>query len=134
MFLLFQSMGTSPDCHNFSNMMNGGLATSSTSSLRTYGSISSGPCAASCSLDGLELNLLLHWVVLHHPSPRFACCDPGDMAGTLASEGQGKKVLEYLAFFTAWVTRSPTSFGEGLHFSKSFFYQQHSYKCFSCCP
>ncbi|KAK4811014.1 hypothetical protein QYF61_015718 [Mycteria americana] len=42
-FAQVQSVGTSPDCHNFSNMMDSGLATSSTSSLRTRGCISSGP-------------------------------------------------------------------------------------------
>jgi len=37
---LFQSVGTSLDCYNFSNMMDSGLATS-TSSLRTHGYTSS---------------------------------------------------------------------------------------------
>ena len=35
MFPLFQTLGASPDCHNFSNMMDSGLATSSAGSLRT---------------------------------------------------------------------------------------------------
>ena len=42
-FPLFQSVGTSPDCHDLWNMMDSGLATSSTSSLRIHGWISSGP-------------------------------------------------------------------------------------------
>jgi len=50
MFPLFQSVGTAPGCHNFSNMMDSGLATSSASFLRTHGCISSGP---------MDLHLLL---------------------------------------------------------------------------
>ncbi|KAK4807089.1 hypothetical protein QYF61_018430 [Mycteria americana] len=38
-----QSLGTSPDYHEFSNMMESGLATTSSSSLRTLGRISLGP-------------------------------------------------------------------------------------------
>ena len=43
MLSLLQSLGTSPDCHNLSNMVESGLATLSASSLRTRGCISSGP-------------------------------------------------------------------------------------------
>ena len=43
MFPFFQSLGTSSDCHDFSNIMESGLATTSPSSLRTLGCISSGP-------------------------------------------------------------------------------------------
>ncbi|KAK4829762.1 hypothetical protein QYF61_006486 [Mycteria americana] len=42
-FAQVQSVGTSLDCHNFSNMMDSGLAISSDSSLRPHGCISSGP-------------------------------------------------------------------------------------------
>ena len=41
MFPFFQSTGTSLECHDFSDMMDSGLATSST--LRTHGCTSSGP-------------------------------------------------------------------------------------------
>ncbi|KAK4825808.1 hypothetical protein QYF61_002413 [Mycteria americana] len=37
------SPGTSPDCHDFSNIMESGLATTSANSFRTLGCISSGP-------------------------------------------------------------------------------------------
>lgn len=40
-FLIHQ-LPTSPDCHDFSNRMDSGLATSSTGALRTHGCISSG--------------------------------------------------------------------------------------------
>lgn len=43
MFPLFQAVGTSLDCHNFLDMMGSGLATSSTSSLRSHGCTSSAP-------------------------------------------------------------------------------------------
>ena len=71
MFPLFQSVGTSLDYHDFSNRMDSGLATSSTSSLGTRRCIYQVPwtCAPSGSLDGLEPDLLLWWVVLHSPSP-----------------------------------------------------------------
>lgn len=36
MFLLLKSVGTSPECHNFSNMVDDSLGTSPTSSLRTH--------------------------------------------------------------------------------------------------
>ena len=39
----FQSPGTSPECRDFSNIMEGGLETTSATSLRTLGCISSGP-------------------------------------------------------------------------------------------
>jgi len=39
----FQSPGTSPDCHDFSNTIEGGLAVMWANSLRTLGCISSGP-------------------------------------------------------------------------------------------
>lgn len=42
-FPLFQSVGTSSDCYSFSSVMDTGLATSSASSLRIHGCISSGP-------------------------------------------------------------------------------------------
>ncbi|KAK4810922.1 hypothetical protein QYF61_013330 [Mycteria americana] len=38
-----QSPGTSPNCHDFSNIMESGLATTSANSLRTLGCMSSGP-------------------------------------------------------------------------------------------
>ena len=41
-FPLFQSVTASPNCHNLSHTMDGGLATSSVSSLRTQGWISLG--------------------------------------------------------------------------------------------
>ncbi|KAK4832883.1 hypothetical protein QYF61_026433 [Mycteria americana] len=47
------SPGTSPDCNDFSNIMESGLATTSASSLRTLGCISSGP------IDLFELQLRL---------------------------------------------------------------------------
>jgi len=43
MFPLFQSVGTSADCHYISNMTDSGLATLPASSLRTCGFISSSP-------------------------------------------------------------------------------------------
>jgi len=42
-FPFLQSPGTSPDYHDFSNIMGSVLATTSGSSLRTLGCISSGP-------------------------------------------------------------------------------------------
>jgi len=41
--LFFQSPGTLPDCHEFSNIIESGLAIKSDNSLRTVGYISSGP-------------------------------------------------------------------------------------------
>lgn len=67
LFPFFQSMGTFSDCHDFSNRMDSDLATTSASSLRTLGYISSGPMdlAYSGSSNGLKLDLLLKWVGLH---------------------------------------------------------------------
>lgn len=69
-FLLFQSMGTSLDCHDLPNMMDSSLATSSTSSLRIQGWISSDTvdlCTCSCFLDGLEPDV--HFQLTHLSSP-----------------------------------------------------------------
>ncbi|KAF4794471.1 hypothetical protein TURU_101855 [Turdus rufiventris] len=54
------SVATSSDCHNFSNMMDSGLATSSTSSLRTHGFISSGPMDL-CSFRFLKWSHVGYW-------------------------------------------------------------------------
>lgn len=43
MFPFFQSMRTSPDFHDFKNMMDSGLKTMSASFLKTLGCMSSGP-------------------------------------------------------------------------------------------
>jgi len=43
MFCFFQSLGVSPDCDYFSNMMDNGLLTTLAKSLRTLECISSGP-------------------------------------------------------------------------------------------
>jgi len=43
MFPFFQSPGTSPDCHNLSNIVESDMAMTSGNSLRTLGSILSGP-------------------------------------------------------------------------------------------
>jgi len=42
-FPFFQSPGTSPDCHDFSDTMESSLAIASANSLRTLGCLSSGP-------------------------------------------------------------------------------------------
>ncbi|GAB0209091.1 hypothetical protein GRJ2_003374800 [Grus japonensis] len=62
MFPLFQSAGTSPDCQDFSNMMESGLATSSAISLKTRRCISSGPmnlCTTESSLEEKDLGVLI---------------------------------------------------------------------------
>lgn len=67
--------------------MDGGLATSSTSSFRTCGCISSCPVdLCTFRLDGLKPDLLLQWMVLHSPSPPFGFCNLIGMARALASE------------------------------------------------
>jgi len=43
MFPFFQSPGTSPDCHDYSNIMESSLAMTPVNSLRTLGCSSSGP-------------------------------------------------------------------------------------------
>lgn len=64
LFSVFQFLGTSIwNYHNFSNTMASGLATSSPSSLRAHGCISSYPM-------GLEPDLLRR-MVLHFPNPCF---------------------------------------------------------------
>jgi len=62
MFPFFQSLGTSPDYHDFSNIMESGLATTSASSLMTLGCITRshgllyilGSCFLLTSLDFTE--------------------------------------------------------------------------------
>jgi len=52
MFTLFQSVGTSLDCYDFSYMLDSGLATSSASSFRTH----------RCTSSGL-LDLCTYWLL-----------------------------------------------------------------------
>lgn len=60
-FPFSKSVGTSLDCHDFSNTMDSGLTTSSTGSLMTHRFISSVPwtCIPSGSLDSLTPGFLL---------------------------------------------------------------------------
>lgn len=86
-FPFFRSLGPSPDCHGFWSMMESSLATTSASSLRTLGCISSGPSA------GLKPDLLLQRVGLHSSSP---CPEIA-----IASENWGKNVGGYLSLLHA---------------------------------
>ena len=100
MFPLFQSVGTSLDCNDFSNMMDSGLATSSASWLGTRG------CTSSGRMD-LCTCRFLRWSQTRSspysglcfilPVPAFAICDLGGVAGALAGEDWGKKVTKYLS-------------------------------------
>lgn len=62
--LLFHSMGASPDCHNFSKVMDSGIATSSSSSLGTLRCIPlvTQTSAHSGSLDCIKPDLLPRYV------------------------------------------------------------------------
>jgi len=74
-------------------------------------------CAPSGSLDGLEPDLLPQWVFLHFLVPAFAFCDLGSVAGALAGEDRGKKLLSTSAVSISWVTRYLICFRRGLTFS-----------------
>lgn len=81
LFPLFQSVGTPPDCHSFSNMMDCGLGPFSANSLRT--------CAPSDALDVLKCDFLLHGQFFILPAPSvtgMVWLEP------LAGENQGNKV------------------------------------------
>lgn len=97
MFLLFLSVGTSLYCHDFSNMMDSYLATSSTGSFWIRGYISSGTmdashqllrtCVPSDFLNYLRPGLHLQWkVLIHFPSPCLAFCNLGSVAGAIAGK------------------------------------------------
>jgi len=75
MFPFFQSLGTSPDCHDLWNIMESGLAMTSANSLRTLGCISSGPTdLRMCSgcLGDPERGLPLQWEGLYPSRPHLA--------------------------------------------------------------
>lgn len=78
---LFQSMGTSPSCHDL-NMTEGGLATSSASSLRIYRCRS--PCT--CLLSG---SFIL-------PVPAFNFCNLSSVAAALTGQILRQKIMDYL--------------------------------------
>ena len=101
MFPFFQSLGTSPDCHDFSNIMESGLATTSASSLRTLGCIASGPmdfctfrfCRRSRTWSSLTAGgILPSWSPSCHLSTREGWGE------RLPVKTEAKKVVEYLSF------------------------------------
>jgi len=120
---LLQSVGTSPDRHDLSKMMESGLASASAMSLRTRVCISSGPLdlytfrflrqsqtwsspTAGGSSFSQSLTLpSVSWVVwLEH----------------LLLKTEAKKSFSTSAFSTSQVTRSPASFQRGPTFSLVF--------------
>jgi len=116
MFLLFQSVGTSPDCHDFSNMMDSSFATSCAVPSGSADAPHQVPwtCAPSGSSDGLKPDLFLQWVVLHYPSP---CLSPSATwvvwLERLLVKTEAKKSLSTLAFSISCVTKSPISLQRG---------------------
>lgn len=65
-----QVIGTSADCHNFSYMMECGLATTSTNSLSTLECILSWTSVCSADSGDVEADLL-QWEGYHSSSPCF---------------------------------------------------------------
>lgn len=107
-------MGTSLDCHDFSNVVESGFATSSARSLGTSGLVLAGPstCAPPDSLGGLETGLLLQWMDLHCPSPchcllQLEWCEP------LPLKIEAKMSLSTAAFSVSCVNRSLVSLQSG---------------------
>jgi len=89
MLPLLQSVGSSPDHHELSNMMESGLATSSASSLRTHGCISSGPmdlCTFKFLRKSQNWSSPLVGSSSFSQSLAFAFCNLGGMARALAVE------------------------------------------------
>ena len=112
MFPLFQLMGTSPDCHDPSNMMDGGLATSCDSSLRTCGWISLGPVNL-CTFGFFRWSQT--WSSLTASKSTFSICLPL-LSATWAVWLESlpvKTVVKHLS----WVTQlSPYPFWPSLQF------------------
>ena len=87
MLLLFQLFGTSPDCHDFSNLEGSALAESSASSLRSYG------CTSRHGLVHLQVPWMVSNLVFSYsgrffilPVPALAVCNLSGVAGALAAE------------------------------------------------
>lgn len=116
----FPSVGTSLDCPNSWNTMGSGSATSSTSSLRTYGCISVPTSLCIGCLDGLKTDLIPQLVVLHSASPCLCLCSVGSVARTCASEDRGKTITEYLSFLHVLSNQVPHPLPEWTHFSLFF--------------
>ncbi|XP_053932032.1 ras-related protein Rab-33A isoform X2 [Cuculus canorus] len=108
-----KSVGTSPDCHDFSKMMDSGLATSSTSSLRTCGCISSGPVAL-CPARFLRCSCTWSSPTAGHSSiSQSLPFPPGPWAlwlEPLPEKTEANKSLRTSAFSTSWATGFPFSF------------------------
>lgn len=83
-FPLFESLGTSPDYHDFSNLMDSGFATSPASSFRTLRHIQLGLMDWSSMVDGTSFSWSLPW-------------DLGSIVRAIAGEDWGKKVAEYIS-------------------------------------
>ena len=116
---LFQSLGTFPDCCDFSIMMEGGLATTSANSLRTLGCILSGPMDF-CMFRFLRWSrtrfsltmgrALPLWSPSYHPSTQ-------DRQGErLPVKTEAKKFLSTSAFSSPVNTRPPFLFIRGVCF------------------
>ena len=97
-FPFFQSPGSSPDCHDFSHIMESGLPTTSANSLRMLGCIFSGPVDL-CQVPQVVTNLIFSYSGrdFASPVPVMQSIHSRGVGREAASEDWGKKVIEYLS-------------------------------------
>ena len=107
MFPFFQSLETSPDSHNFSNMMESNLETTSASSFRLMGCMSSG------HIDFCTFSIM-RWSYTRRdfssPAPTQKFRDTRDVRNMVSSEDWGKeptKCMPALPFHLSEGVNSP---------------------------
>lgn len=102
--------------HEFSDMMDSGLATSLASSVRIHRCISSGlrDLCTSKSLDGLK-PISYSGQFFIFPSSAFTLCTLGSVDEAFAGEDLGKNVTEYLSILHMLGNQVPPSLLERPH-------------------